>query len=86
MTISSKLPIIKNFSETNILKAFILLSILQTIILSLTFGARELMNDLEYGQGTKFLLSILYGFFITFFSLSLMYIIFGYGRGMTYIL
>lgn len=81
-----KLPLIKNFSETNIFNAFILLSILQTIILSFTFGARELMNDLEYNQGTKFALSIVFGFFITLFSLSIMYIIFGYGRGTTYIL
>lgn len=81
-----KIPLIKNFSETNILNAFVLLSILQTIILSFTFGARELMNDLEYSQGTKFILSAIFGFLVTFFSLSIMYIIFGYGRGMTYIL
>jgi len=80
------IPLIKNFSETDLLKAFVLLSILQTIILSLTFGARELMNDLEYNQATKLTLSLIYGFFITFFALGLMYIIFGYGRGMTYIL
>lgn len=75
------MPLIKNFSETNIFNSFILLSLLQTIILSFTFGIRELMNDLNYTPLTKFTLSLFYNFMISFISLYLMFYIFGFGKG-----
>lgn len=75
-------PIFKNFRETNIFNAFILVSILQTIILSFSFAIRELLNDLDLGPLTKFLLTLFYTFNITILSLVIMYGLFGFGGGM----
>lgn len=77
-----KFPLIKNFSETNIFNAFILVSLLQTIIISFTLGIRELLNDLNLNPLLKNILSLFYTFNITLLSLIIMYVVFGFGKGM----
>lgn len=76
------IPLIKNFKATNIINAFILAGIFQTILLSLTFSTKDAVNKLETSEFLKWLISLIYIFLITIISYIIMYIIFGFGGGM----
>lgn len=76
------IPLIKNFKATNIINAFILAGIFQTILLSLTFSTKNLVDKLETSELLKWLISIIYIFLITIISYAIMYVIFGFGDGM----
>ena len=75
-------PLIKHFKEYNILYAFILASIFQTILLSLTLSTHDIFDEYETTPFLKYFFSALYIFIVTLLSYGLMYYIFGYGGGM----
>jgi len=75
-------PIIKHFKSNNIYNAFLLASILQTIMLSFTLATKDKVDKIKVDPFINFLISILYIFIITMCSFIAMFIIFGYGGGM----
>ena len=75
-------PLIKNFNESNIFNAFFLVSILQTIIISLTLLSRDIIIQENHNNNIKFVFTLVIGFCVTLISLFLMYFVFGYGKGM----
>ena len=75
-------PIIKNFKENHIFKAFILAGIFQTIVLSLTLSTHKYIDKKKINGFLKWLLSVIYIFLLTVISYTIMYLIFGYGSSM----
>ena len=91
------MSIIKNFKSTNIWNAFILNSIVTTLIVVMALSVNEIFDkyvihiENEYSQThkivrTNILLNLIITFIITFIismiTYSLMYLIFGFGGGM----
>lgn len=75
-------PLIKNFKANNVFNAFILAGLFQTILLSLTFASKDIVDKYEKNNFLRWFVSILYIFFITIISYTIMYLIFGFGGGM----
>ena len=75
-------PLIKNFRANNVFNAFILAGIFQTILLSLTLSSSDIVKKYEKNQFLQWIISILYIFFITIISYTVMYLLFGFGGGM----
>ena len=75
-------PLIKNFKANNVFNAFILAGLFQTILLSLTFASKDAFDKYEKNHFMRWFVSILYIFFITIISYTIMYLIFGFGGGM----
>jgi hypothetical protein len=78
----SVFPLIKNFKANNVFNAFILAGLFQTILLSLTFSSRDLVQKYETNEFWRWTISIVYIFIITIISYTVMYLIFGFGGGM----
>ena len=77
-----KIPIFKKYKANNIFNAFILAGLFQTILLSLTFSSKDLIEKLETNAFLKWLISLIYIFIITIISYTIMYVFFGFGGGM----
>lgn len=77
-------PLIKNFRANNVFNAFILAGLFQTILLSLTFGTRDIVQKYEINEFWRWTISIVYIFIITIISYTIMYILFGFGKSMIY--
>ena len=75
-------PLIKNFRANNVFNAFILAGLFQTILLSLTFSSRDIVQKYETNQFWRWTISIVYIFIITIISYTIMYLVFGFGGGM----
>jgi len=75
-------PLIKNFKANNVFNAFILAGLFQTILLSLTFSSRDIVQKYETNEFWRFTISIVYIFIITIISYTVMYLVFGFGGGM----
>lgn len=75
-------PLIKNFRANNVFNAFILAGLFQTILLSLTFSSKDLVQKYQQNEILKLLISIIYIFIITIISYTIMYLVFGFGGGM----
>jgi hypothetical protein len=75
-------PIIKNFKANNILNAFILAAIFQTILLSITFSTKDFVQKYQTNEFWRWTISIIYIFILTLISYTIMYLIFGFGAGM----
>jgi len=84
-------PLIKNFRATNIWKAFVLQSIVATIIIfmAVTLKAKYDKYTDEHGESVvneitwkSVVFTLLFTFATALFSYSLMFWIFGYGGGM----
>lgn len=75
-------PLIKNFKENTIFKAFILTAIYNTVLLSLTLGSKDYMNKLKMNPYLNLLISLFNIFIITLVSYTIMYLIFGFGESM----
>jgi succinate dehydrogenase hydrophobic anchor subunit len=75
-------PLIKNFRANNVFNAFILAGLFQTILLSLTFSSRDIVQKYETNEFWKWTISIVYIFIITIISYTVMYLVFGFGGGM----
>lgn len=75
-------PLIKKFKANNVFNAFILAGIFQTILLSLTLASNDFVKKYEKNQFLQWMISILYIFFITIISYTVMYLLFGFGGGM----
>jgi hypothetical protein len=76
------IPLVKNFQATTIFNAILLAGILQTIILSITLSTHDIFKKYEINPFWKWTISILYIFIITILSYTIMYVLFGFGRGM----
>lgn len=92
------MPIIKNFRATNVWKAFILNSILTSIIILVSITTKQYLdnyniiidNSEDKNKGkvvhkTNFksvMISLLLTFIISMISYTIMYFTFGYGAGM----
>ena len=75
-------PLIKNFRANNVFNAFILAGLFQTILLSLTFASKDIVDKYEKNNFLRWFVSISYIFIITIISYTIMYLIFGFGGGM----
>lgn len=75
-------PLIKNFRANNVFNAFILAGLFQTILLSLTFSSRDIVQKYETNEFWRWTISIVYIFIITIISYTVMYLVFGFGGGM----
>lgn len=75
-------PLIKNFKANNVFNAFILAGLFQTILLSLTFSSRDIVQKYETNEFWRWTISIVYIFIITIISYTAMYLVFGFGGGM----
>ena len=75
-------PIVKNFKANTLFNAFILAAMFQTILLSLTLSTRDFIQRYQDNPQLNFWISILYIFFLTFISYTIMYLTFGFGDGM----
>lgn len=75
-------PLIKNFRANTVFNAFVLAAIFQTILLSLTLSTRDFIQNYQKNPQLNFWISILYIFFLTLISYTIMYLIFGFGSGM----
>ena len=75
-------PLIKNFRANNVFNAFILAGLFQTILLSLTFSSRDIVQKYETNQFWRWTISIVYIFIITIISYTIMYLVFVFGGGM----
>lgn len=75
-------PLIKSFRANNVLNAFILAGIFQTILLSLTLLSSDYVKKYQKNEFLQWIISILYIFFITIISYTIMYLLFGFGSGM----
>ena len=76
------IPIFKNFKENSILNVFLLGSILQTVILTLTLISHESLKNNKLEKKMHFIVSTILIFLINFISFVIMYLMFGYGYGM----
>jgi len=77
-----KLPIIKKFKSDNIINAFVLGSILQSIIFSLAFVLKDYIDKLNINKIINFIISVIFIFVITLMSYFIMYMLFDFGGGM----
>lgn len=75
-------PLIKNFRANTVFNAFVLAAIFQTILLSLTLSTRDFIQRYQENPQLNFWISILYIFFLTLISYTIMYLVFGFGSGM----
>ena len=75
-------PLIKNFKANNVFNAFILAGLFQTILLSLTFSSKDIVQKYETNEFWRWIISIVYIFIITIISYTVMYLVFGFGGGM----
>ena len=75
-------PLIKNFKSNNVLNAFILAAIFQTILLSFILTTQDLVKKYETNEFWRWFISISYIFIITIISYTIMYLVFGFGGGM----
>ena len=75
-------PLIKGFKANNVLNAFILAGLFQTILLSLTLISSDYVKKYQKNEFLRWIISILYIFFITIISYTIMYLLFGFGAGM----
>lgn len=75
-------PLIKNFKATNIFNAFILAAIFQTILLSITFSTKDIVQKYQTNEFWRWTISIIYIFILTLVTYTIMYLIFGFGGGM----
>jgi len=83
-----KIPLVKNFSSTTILKAFILNAITAALITTISIEVRlyldrtnnELIEKMQ--ERNKFILTILTTFLTSFIVYNILYITFSYGKGM----
>jgi len=75
-------PLIKNFRANTVFNAFVLAAIFQTILLSLTLSTRDFIQRYQENPQLNFWISVLYIFFLTLISYTIMYLVFGFGSGM----
>ena len=81
------MPFFKHFKSTNFNNAFLLTSLLNSIIITVSIFAKEQIEDSESGKKDTasfkaYLISFTITFLATYASLWLMHIIFGFGGGM----
>ncbi len=92
------MPLIRNFQATDVWKAFILNSLLTSIIILVSITVKQSLdnyvfvnNDIDFDQNDKVVrkstgVSILFTLFVTFvasmLSYTIMYFLFGYGGNM----
>ena len=81
------MPFFKNFKSTNFNNAFLLTSLLNAIIITISIFAKEKIEDIESNtKDTSSYKAYLISFFITFLatygSLWIMHLLFGFGGGM----
>ena len=81
------MPFFNNFKSTNFNNAFLLTSLLNSIIITISIFAKEKIEDIE--NNTKdissykvYLISFFITFLATYGSLWIMYLLFGFGGGM----
>ena len=75
-------PLIKNFKANNVLNAFILAALFQTILLSFILTTQDLTKKYEINEFWRWFISVCYIFIITIISYTIMYLLFGFGGGM----
>ena len=75
-------PLIPNFKSTNILKAFILNAIVTALIAFAAVISHELLGDKIKKRVYVYLSTIAITFLCAFLCYGLMYLLFGFGRGM----
>lgn len=81
------MPFFKNFKSTNFNNAFLLTSLLNSIIITVSIFAKEKIEDIESGRKdvasiNAYLISFCITFLATYASLWLMHLLFGFGGGM----
>ena len=54
-------PLIKNFKANNVFNAFILAGLFQTILLSLTFSSRDIVQKYETNEFLRWTISMVNG-------------------------
>jgi len=81
------MPFFNNFKSTNFNNAFLLTSLLNSIIITISIFTKEKIEDIE--NNTKdissykvYLISFFITFLATYCSLWIMYLLFGFGGGM----
>lgn len=75
-------PLIKKFRANNVLNAFLLAGIFQSILLSITFASKDFIEKYEKNGFLRFTISVFYIFIITLISYTVMWLVFGFGGGM----
>jgi uncharacterized BrkB/YihY/UPF0761 family membrane protein len=84
------MPLIKNFHATNVWYAFILNSILTSIIIVVSITTKQTLDNFVYKDAVQdnkttfgnIILTFIVTFIISMISFSLMYFIFGFGGGL----